>query len=326
MNPVKSLHIKKPSASRRSVPLRKEASNGVNITGKTKILGIFGYPIEHTISPAMHNAVIKALCLDMVYLPFEVKPLQLKEAVNGIKGLGILGINITIPHKEAAIKFLDDVSEEAQLIGAVNTILNKEGRLIGHNTDGYGYFASLNEECNFNPKDKNIVILGAGGAARGIAAALAKKGAAKITIANRTIARAISLVKAFKKKFPSTKFRAIGLDKNILKTCFQDINLLINTTSVGMKQKQALKTPLDALARTAIVSDIVYNPLETLLLKKAERLGLTTHGGLGMLIHQGARSFKLWTGIDAPTEVMRKAALKTLKMGGGRQEAASRNL
>ena len=288
----------------------------MNITGKTKILGIFGYPVSQSISPAMHNAVIKALGLDTVYLPFEVKPANLKEAIKGIKSLGIIGVNITIPHKEAAIRFLDNISEEARHIGAVNTIVNKDGRLIGHNTDGYGYITSLKEECNFNPKGKNIAILGAGGAARGILVALSVKKPKTIVIANRTLARAISLIKAFKGKFPETKFKAVDLNKDILKKYFKEIELLVNTTSVGMKKNETVEIPLELLPKTAVVSDIVYNPLETLLLKKAKKLGLTTHSGLGMLVHQGVKSFKLWTGMDAPIEVMRKAALKALKIGG----------
>lgn len=305
----------------------------MNITGKTKILGIFGYPIGHTISPAMHNAVIKALGLDMMYLPFEVKPSELREAIKCIKSIGIIGVNITIPHKEAVIKFIDDVSEEARRIGAVNTIVNKDGRLIGYNTDGYGYVTSLKEEFNFNPKGKKIVILGAGGASRGILAALAIKKPKAIIVANRTPARAVLLVRAFKNKFPDTKFKAIGLQEERLKESFHDANLLVNTTSVGMnygasrpsRRKEnsntvalAQKIPLGAMPKRAIVSDIIYSPSETLLLKRAKKIGLAAHGGLGMLIHQGARSFKLWTGIDAPVEVMRKAALKALKIGGGR--------
>ena len=285
----------------------------MNITAKTKILGIFGYPIRHTISPVMHNAVIKALGLDMIYLPFGIKPSNLKDAVNGIKGFGMLGVNITIPHKEAVMKLLDDISEEARLIGAVNTIVNKDSRLIGHNTDAYGYIESIKWDCKFNPKDKRIIILGAGGAARAVSAALAKGGAKKIVIANRTLSRADSHIKTFKRKFPDTKFEAIGLDEYILRTYFQDINLLVNTTSVGMEKNEVLGIPLEALPKTAIVSDIIYNPLQTLLLKKADKLGLAAHGGLSMLIRQGAKSFKLWTGIDAPVNIMRNAALKALK-------------
>ena len=289
----------------------------MNITSKTKTLGIFGYPISHTLSPAMHNAVIKALGLDMVYLPFEVKPSNLKEAINGIKSLGIIGVNITIPHKESVIRFLDDISEEARLVGAVNTIVNKDRKLVGYNTDGSGYMASLKEELGFNPKSKRIIIIGAGGAARGILAALATQKPKSITVANRTLSRAVSLIKAFKGKFRDTRFEAINLDDNMLKMSFNSVDLLINTTSVGMKQSKALKIPLETLPKIAIVSDIIYNPLETLLLKKAKKFGLTTHGGLGMLVHQGARSFKLWTGMDAPMNVMRKAALKALKMEVG---------
>ena len=289
----------------------------MNITSKTKTLGIFGYPISHTLSPAMHNAVIKALGLDMVYLPFEVKPSNLKEAINGIKSLGIIGVSITIPHKESVIRFLDDISEEARLVGAVNTIVNKDRKLVGYNTDGSGYMASLKEELGFNPKSKRIIIIGAGGAARGILAALATQKPKSITVANRTLSRAVSLIKAFKGKFRDTRFEAINLDDNMLKMSFNSVDLLINTTSVGMKQSKALKIPLETLPKIAIVSDIIYNPLETLLLKKAKKFGLTTHGGLGMLVHQGARSFKLWTGMDAPMNVMRKAALKALKMEVG---------
>ncbi|OGP29424.1 MAG: shikimate dehydrogenase [Deltaproteobacteria bacterium GWB2_42_7] len=289
----------------------------MNITSKTKTLGIFGYPISHTLSPAMHNAVIKALGLDMVYLPFEVKPSNLKEAINGIKSLGIIGVNITIPHKESVIRFLDDISEEARLVGAVNTIVYKDRKLVGYNTDGSGYMASLKEELGFNPKSKRIIIIGAGGAARGILAALATQKPKSITVANRTLSRAVSLIKTFKGKFRDTRFEAIDLDNNMLKMSFNSVDLLINTTSVGMKQSKALKIPLETLPKIAIVSDIIYNPLETLLLKKAKKIGLTTHGGLGMLVHQGARSFKLWTGMDAPMNVMRKAALKALKMEVG---------
>lgn len=285
----------------------------MTITAKTKILGIFGYPIRQTISPAMHNAVIKALGLDMIYMPFAIKPSNLRDAVNGIKGIGMLGVNITIPHKEAVMKLLDDISEEARLIGAVNTIINKDSRLIGHNTDGYGYVESIKGDCNFNPKDKRIIILGAGGAARAVATALAKGGAKKIIIANRTLSRANNIIKTFKRKFPDTKFEAIGIDEYILRTYFQDINLLVNTTSVGMEKNAILGIPLEALPKTAIVSDIIYNPLQTRLLQKADKLGLPAHGGLSMLIRQGARSFKLWTGIDAPVNIMSKAALKALK-------------
>ena len=289
----------------------------MNITSKTKTLGIFGHPISHTLSPVMHNAVIKALGLDMAYLPFEVKPPNLKEAINGIKSLGIIGVSITIPHKESVIRFLDDISEEARLVGAVNTIVNKDRKLVGYNTDGSGYMASLKEELGFNPKSKRIIIIGAGGAARGILAALATQKPKSITVANRTLSRAVSLIKAFKGKFRDTRFEAINLDDNMLKMSFNSVDLLINTTSVGMKQSKALKIPLETLPKIAIVSDIIYNPLETLLLKKAKKFGLTTHGGLGMLVHQGARSFKLWTGMDAPMNVMRKAALKALKMEVG---------
>lgn len=290
----------------------------MNITAKTKLLGIFGYPIGHSLSPAMHNAAIKALGLDMAYLPFEVQPKDLKKAVDGLRGLGMIGMNITIPHKEAVIKFLDAISEEVRLIGAVNTVVNRNGRLTGYNTDGAGYIASLKESCDFNPKGKKILILGAGGAARGIIAALAKHRPQSVTIANRTRLRGISLAKEFTTRLPNVNIRAVALHRNKLMTLFEDIDLLINTTSVGMKSNVMLNIPLEALTKKAIVSDIVYNPLETMLLKAARKRGLATHNGLGMLIHQGALSFKLWTGRNPSFKVMRAAARQALRTGGGR--------
>ena len=170
----------------------------MKITGKTKIVGIFGYPIEHTFSPLMHNAAFSALGLDYCYIPFEVQPKDLKSAVEGIRALNIRGVNITVPHKEAVIKYLDELSKEAKLIGAVNTIENRGGKLIGHNTDGRGFIKSLWDDAKTRVKGKSVLLVGAGGAGKGIAVSCALEGASEIIIANRTIKKADELVRYLK--------------------------------------------------------------------------------------------------------------------------------
>ncbi len=284
----------------------------MKISGRTRILGIFGHPIGHTLSPAMHNAAIEALGLDMVYIPFSVRPPRLKDAVEAIRGLDILGINITIPHKEVVIDLLDKLSEEARAIGAVNTIINSNGMLIGLNTDGQGYLRSLKGDAGFNPKGRDIVLVGAGGAARGILTALAGEGPASIIIANRTTSKAESLVDEFKVKFPDIDLRACALDTSELKGPLKTAALLINTTSLGMEGKGRLELPLEEMPGGAVVSDIVYKPLKTDFLKSAQDLGLVVHDGLGMLVQQGAISFKIWTGLDAPVDIMRNVVEKAI--------------
>ncbi|MBI5682194.1 MAG: shikimate dehydrogenase [Deltaproteobacteria bacterium] len=285
----------------------------MNITGKTKILGIFGYPITHTLSPIMHNTALKAKGIDMVYLPFEVSPDSIKTAVNAIRALNIHGVNITIPHKETVLSFLDEISEEAKLIGAVNTVVNCNGRLIGYNTDGDGYIASLKRDLNFNVKGKKVVLLGAGGAARAILAAAAKRGAKNVVIVNRTLQRAVSLADEFKRHFPNRDISASGMDREEFKRHLPDANLIINTTSLGMEGRGELDIPFDVVPKKqTIVSDIVYKPSQTSFLKKAGRYKIRTHRGLGMLVEQGAISFKLWTGQDMPKELVYKALKRRL--------------
>lgn len=286
------------------------------ITGKTKIAGIFGDPVEHSLSPAMHNAAFSALGLDWAYVPFHVavRPGGLKKAVEAVRSLGLTGVNVTIPHKEKVIKYLDEVEQEARLVGAVNTIVNENGRLIGCNTDGLGFLESLKKEARFKPKGKKIIVIGAGGAARGIVSAFLfcdGESTNSVIIANRTASRAKRLAAEFKKKFRRADILAVPLAG--VGGYFKDADLLVNTTSAGMLGKADLKLPLRKLPGRAVVSDIVYNPLKTGLIKDAEKAGLKTHGGLGMLVGQGAISFELWTGRKAPVNIMRRAALKALK-------------
>lgn len=286
-------------------------------SSSTKLVGIFGDPVSHSLSPAMQNAAFEYMGIDAVYLAFHVpaRPASaLKTAVSSIKALGFMGVNITVPHKEKVIEFLDHVDNEAGDIGAVNTIVNKAGKLTGYNADARGYIESLGQEAGFSPQGKNAVVIGAGGASRAIAFAVLKAGAKRLVIANRTLRRAQTLSRDLKKKFPKPEITAVPLDKNFLRPVAGDSQLIVNASSLGMAGKEELDFPLYALPEGAVVSDIVYKPFDTGLIKKALVRGLVVHRGLGMLVHQGALAFELWTGEKAPLDIMRMAALKALKL------------
>ncbi len=283
------------------------------ISGKTKIFGIFGYPIEHTLSPLMHNSAFKYLGLDYIYLPFEVRPSNLKDAVSGIRGLDIKGVNVTIPHKERIIEFLDELTEEAKLIGAVNTVLNREGRLIGTNTDGPGFLEALKEGLGFLPQDKNAFLLGAGGAARAILVSLAINGTKRVVVANRNPKRAEGLIDQYRTIFKSTELIAIPLERRIISNYLKESNIFINATPIGMKNINGeVNIPLEDLPRDAVLFDTVYNPKETCFLLRAKALGIKGINGLGMLCYQGALSFEFWTGKKAPVQIMMETLEKEL--------------
>ncbi len=289
------------------------------ITSSTNIVGIFGDPVRQSISPAMHNAAFRALGLDFIYLPFHVyskTQSTLKNAIEAIRALDIKGVNITIPHKEEAIKFIDEVSPDAEAAGSVNTIVNRNGRLFGFNTDGEGFLIGIKKEANFSPRGKNIIIIGAGGAARSIIFSLLRKKASSVVVANRTEARAEALARGFRKTLKGARISAMGLDVKEIERLAPRADLVVNTTSIGMMGKGSMDFPMHALEKNAIVADIVYKPVETDFIKKAKRCGLRTHNGLNMLIAQGALTFRLWTGMDAPQDAMLKAALKALKENG----------
>lgn len=288
----------------------------MKITGSTKIAGIFGDPIGHTLSPLMQNAAFESAGLDIVFVPFHVRSDErgaLKKAVEAIRALNMVGVNVTIPHKEKVIRHLDWVDEDAALMGAVNTIVNRDGRLMGYNTDGAGYLESLALDTGLFPKGKRAFIVGAGGAARSIAYALLKNGASSVIIANRTLERAVGLAGELSERLDSERIGAVALsDAAALSTHISDADLVVNTTSLGMMGKGEVEVPLASFKSSAVVSDIVYRPLETAFLKKASLAGLRCHTGLGMLVHQGAIAFELWTGAKAPVDVMREAAMRGL--------------
>ena len=282
------------------------------ITGQTKILGIFGYPIAHTLSPAMHNAAFDAVGLPYRYVPFEVHPDRLEGAVKGIIPLGILGVNVTIPHKEAIFPFLDHVSEEAKTVGAVNTVEVAAGRLIGHNTDGRGFLESLRER-NVDLSGKRVILLGAGGAARAVAATLAQQPIAEMVIAARTESRGRGLADRLAAISPRLKVSLWGNDWGSNLPAHSDRpTLLINTTPLGMRQEDPAPFPIDLIDPGWSVADLIYRPAETPLLAAAKRAGAQAIPGLGMLLHQGALAFEIWTGQKAPLAVMRQVLQNAL--------------
>jgi shikimate dehydrogenase len=280
------------------------------LDSKTLFTGVFGFPVGHSMSPLMHNTAFAALELNYTYGAFEVEKGALKKAVEGIRALGFRGVNVTIPHKVEVMDYLDEIDEEARQIGAVNTIVNENGTLIGYNTDGQGYVRSLTEEWNTPLKGKKVVILGAGGAARGVAVSLAKSGVAEIIVANRSFDKAHELATHLSQWVGS---RGVALE-HLDQTKPLDADLLINTTSVGMSPHVA-HIPISpaVLHDQLMVSDLIYNPLYTELLTQAQQAGARVHNGLGMFIHQGALAFERWTGQAAPVSLMKEAVLQFLQ-------------
>jgi shikimate dehydrogenase len=281
------------------------------ISGKTRVCGVIGDPIEHTLSPIMHNAAFEALKLDYVFLAFKVKPDEVGNAISGMRALTIHGLNVTMPHKNAVVKYLDEVDPAGKVIGSANTILNKAGRLLGFNTDGVGALNAL-ELNGVEPRGKKVLLLGAGGAAKAIAYTLSQE-VDELVILNRTPEPAAELANLLKQKFKK-KISAGELSPSTVKDNLADCDVLINATSVGMNPN-ANQTPVapEWLKPDLAVMDIVYNPIETKLAKDAKAAGAKVVSGVEMLIYQGAASFEIWTACKAPVEVMRKAAINHLR-------------
>lgn len=279
------------------------------------LLGIIGDPIGHSLSPAMHNAVLRKGGFRYLYLPFHVTPSRLKDFVRDAPSLNLAGFNVTIPHKEAVLKHLSWISPEAKAIGAANTVVVSSKRLQGYNTDAGGYLRSLIEGTGFRPRGRVALVLGAGGAARAVVYALAKSGLKEIALANRTRARARRLAREFSKKFPKTRIVDVPFDLKLVNRLLPELDLLVNTTSVGMNRTSFRGLDVRRLGKKAVVSDLVYKPLVTPLLRAAKRRGLKIHTGDGMLLYQGAEAFRLWTGRKPDLRLMKKALLVALKRG-----------
>lgn len=276
----------------------------VYINGKSKISGIFGQPIEHTLSPAMHNAAFAAVGLNWVYLPFLVKPEDLAKATMAIRALNFAGINVTTPHKEAVTEFIDDLDARAKKIGAVNTIRNMNGKLIGYNTDGSGFLTSLRNIGRFEPRGKKAVVIGAGGAARAIVLTLAEAGTRRIVIVNRTKQKAEILTRRIRKFFDCETF-AIGLpESRAFFWSVKEADILINATTVGTKNSEMLVNP-NSIHKNLLVYDLIYR--DTPLVQLARKKNARTMNGKWMLLFQGMESFEIWTGKKAPLKVMSAA-------------------
>ncbi len=280
----------------------------MQISAKSKLLGVTGYPIEHSLSPLMHNAALEFLGLDYCYLPLPLRPEDLAKGIAGLKVLGFKGFNITIPHKEAIIALLDELDVSAARVGAVNTVVRQAGKFIGFNTDGGGFLRSIRELWQYEPNGQQVVLLGAGGAAKAVATALAAEGVVGMTIANRDVARAARLCEQLQKNF-TCRARAVHLLDPELDQALAQSSLVVQTTPAGMFPELTAKPCIDThrLLSHNLVYDLIFNPSETQFLAGARQQGCRTANGLGMLLHQGAMALELWTGLPAPLDVMRGA-------------------
>jgi shikimate dehydrogenase len=279
----------------------------------TKLVGLIGHKLGHSISPEFQQAAFDYLNLDIRYEVWETDKERLPDVIEGLRDPAKLGANITIPYKEDVLSLLDELNEMARMIGAVNTIVNRDGKLIGYNTDGTGFIRALRQEGGFEPKDKRAVILGAGGVARAVGFALTDAGVRSLSIINRTAERGDALASTLR-----TSGREVAAsawkDGRTLQALIE-CDLLVNCTSVGMKDSEVEnQLPIDVrlIPTRALVYDVVYNPVETPLLAAARQAGARTLGGLSMLVYQGAEAFELWTGKPAPIDIMMTAARKAL--------------
>lgn len=273
----------------------------MKITARTRLVALLGYPVEHSLSPDMHNSAFERMGLDYCYLALPVKPELLRHAVEGLRAMDFAGANVTVPHKEAVMPMLDLVESEASFIGAVNTVVNRDGKLTGHNTDGRGFMKSLAEE-GVDVENKKIIIVGSGGAARAISYYLSEKASeVRLFDIDREKAARLAGDLSINRKNVAHVDSLEGLD---------DMDIVINATPMGLKESDPLPFEISGLGPGHTVVDLIYR--ETRLLGDASRMGARTLNGLGMLLWQGVLASELWTGQTPPHEVMREALLKGL--------------
>ncbi|MCA1063480.1 shikimate dehydrogenase [Rossellomorea aquimaris] len=272
------------------------------------LYGVIGDPIAHSMSPLMHNSAFRECGIDASYVKFHVKKEELSEAIGGIKALGIKGVNVTVPHKEHVMPLLDEIDPLAEAIGAVNTIVNENGKLIGYNTDGLGFVEGLKNIAGDNLENKTMLVIGAGGAARAIYYSLASLGVKQVDVTNRTAQRAEKMIEGC----------SFNIDSDFLplqsaESMLNQYDVIIQTTSMGMYPRvEEVPLKIPHLKMGSIVSDIIYNPLETELLKQAKQKGALTQNGLDMFVYQGALSFEKWTGIFPSYSTMKNTVLQQL--------------
>ncbi|MEW5956469.1 MAG: shikimate dehydrogenase [Chloroflexota bacterium] len=280
---------------------------------KPKQVGLIGWPIEHSLSPAMHNAAFAELGLDWTYVLVPVQSGQHAPALKELLAQNFVGVNVTMPHKRAVIPHMDELSEAARLIGAVNTIHIQDDKFYGDNTDAIGFLNAL-KEAGHDPKGMHVAMLGAGGTARAALFSLLRAGVDKVTVINRTVERAAALVDDLAKNFSTASLSFEPLNSETLAALDGQVDLVVNSTSIGMHpQSDASPWPAEvAIPAGAIIYDVIYSPDQTLFLRRAQEAGQKTLNGLGMLVHQGVAAFELWTGRQAPLAIMRQACLKEL--------------
>ncbi len=284
----------------------------MKINGETRLTGILGYPLTYTVSPAMHNAAFERLGMNFSYVPLVVEADGLYQAVQGLRALGFVGVNVTMPHKEAVLPFMDEVASYAQMVGALNTIHVKDGRLIGYNTDGRAFITSLENDADFEAVGKKAVIIGAGGAARSVAASLCLAKVASLVIINRNLARAESLVETMSMRFADCSLLSMEPEDKRVEKMVKAADLIVSAIPVGLEGVE-LPHALEYVSKKHLVFDLVYKPEETPVVKAAAAKGARAVNGLGMLVYQGANSFEIWTQRTPPVDVMLAAARESLQ-------------
>lgn len=284
----------------------------MRVTGRTALFVILGDPVEHSLSPVMQNAALRAAGIDGLYVPWQVKPAGLPVAFASLRGMeNFGGANVTLPHKERAVSLVDDLSPDAARMGAVNTLVPQDGRLLGANTDGQGFLRSVVEEGGYLPKGQRALILGAGGAARAVAWSLAGAGVAELLVLNRTVARGESLADSIARG-TGVRVHALAPGDPRGASEIAGCTLVVNATSIGLIPSDPLPIDPGLLRPEMLVYDLVYRPRETALLREAKRRGCRVQDGVGMLLYQGALAFELWTGLNPPLEAMRTALIAAL--------------
>ena len=278
----------------------------LKISGHTRPFAVLGHPIGHTLSPVMHNAAFAELGLDAIYLAFDVKPERLMTVLPAMRSMGFGGVNLTIPHKEVAFRGLDKLDESARLLGAVNTVHFAEDGLVGHNTDGFGFVRALQEAFGTGVKGDRVFVLGSGGAGRAVALMAAREGAQQVTLADLDQVRCDKVAAEIRSLFPAVTV-AVATDPRAQMDAVRVADLVVQATPVGMKTEDRSLLGPEAFHSGQRAFDLIYHNAETVFMKAAVQGGAQASNGLGMLLHQGARALHIWTGIEPPVAVMRRA-------------------
>ena len=283
----------------------------MHIDGSTRLVGLIGNPLDHSLSPTIHNAAFDYLGLNWCYVPLPVEEGSLQESIEGIKALRFAGVNVTMPFKTEVLPLLDEVAMFAESVGAVNTILIDKGKLIGYNTDGRGFYTALVRDLAYDVKGKKVLVLGAGGASRSVTVSLALAGCRSIVIVNRSPDRSRQLAEIIIKSAPGIDVTWLSPDDNY-DIVLAESDLIINATPLTTFNG-SLRVPVSLLNKNQIVCDLNYSLYKPPLLQEAEARGAQVMDGKGMLLYQAAAAFEIWTGLDAPVEVMRVALLRALE-------------